>query len=433
MRWFDPAGERILWSGMCIVAVLLFYGMVLVLALLVRQKRYKMLIAAIPLTGAIYFFEQCLDILTSGSTYSDTARRIIDAFGSLPDGVLLLLLFIAVFIEAVFLFNIHRHEQTHITPMSIKEAMDTMPMGILFDAPGVPTLLSNYAMHDLYTKATGDVLIAGVEFRERLEKGDLLPGCRVVPLGENRMLVLPDGTTYLLNETEVQLHTSVVHMMTAADISELYAKTRDLEQMQKRVAALGEKLLKVNRNIVATTAAREILNAKVKIHDTFGNNLLAISRYLTYGGTEEKKAELMASLRTDISILKNDRDTQTQDEYALLFATARRLGLTIRTEGALPEQDPIRHIVATAIHESMTNTLRHAHGDALTVSVTETETAVIVTLTNNGEQPTAEIIERGGLISLRELCECAGGRMTIRSVPELVIRLELKKEVEDEI
>ena len=431
MRWFGPAGERLLWAGMCIYALLLFYGMVLILALLLRQKRYKMLLLAIPLTVVLYGLEQCIDIFTSGSTYSDTARRIIDAFGSLSDGVILLLLAAATAAEWLFIRGVYHRERTMITPMSVKEAMDTMPMGVLFDAPGMPTLLTNYAIHDIYMKATGTVLIAGVEFRERLEKGDLLPGCRVLPLGESRMLVLPDGTAYLLTESDVPYEKDTVHLMAAADISELYAKTRDLEEMQKRVKALGEKLMKVNREIVATTAAREILNAKVKIHDAFGNNLLAISRYLAYGGTEAEKAELMASLRAGLSFLKNDRETQAQDEYALLFDTARRLGLSIKAEGTLPGQDPQKHIVATALHESMTNTLRHAHGDVLTVTVTEDDDTYFVTITNNGEQPTAEITEKGGLVSLRELCERAGGRMTIRSVPELVLQLTLKKEVDD--
>ncbi len=219
--------------------------------------------------------------------------------------------------------------------------------------------------------------------------------------------------------------------MTAADVSELYAKTRELEQMQKHVKALSEKLAKVNQEIVATTAEREILDARVKIHDTFGNNLLAITRYLTCGGTEAQKAELMASLRTDISFLKNDREMKPQDEYTLLFDTARRLGLTIHIRGTLPGEDPQKHIVATAMHESMTNTLRHAHGDTLTVDVTENDDVYQITITNNGEQPTAEITEKGGLVSLRELCERAGGRMTIRSVPELVLQLTLKKEADD--
>lgn len=431
MRWFDPAGERTLWAGMCIYALLLFYGMVLILALLLRQRRHKMLAVAIPLTAVLYCLEQCIDIFTSGSIFSDTARKIIEAFGSLPDGAILLLLTAATVIEALFIYDINRRERTAITPMSVKEAMDTMPMGILFDAPGAPALLTNYAMHDIYAKATDQVLTAGVEFRERLETGDLLPDCRVVPLGEGRLLVLPDNMAYLLTECDVPYEKYTVHMMTAADISELYAKTRELEQMQKHVKALSEKLAKVNQEIVATTAAREILNARVKIHDTFGNNLLAITRYLTYGGTEAQKVELMASLRTDISFLKNDRERKAQDEYTLLFDTARRLGLTIHIRGTLPGEDPQKHIVATAMHESMTNTLRHAHGDTLTVDVTENDGTYQITIINNGEQPTAEITEKGGLVSLRELCERAGGRMTIRSVPELVLQLTLKKEADD--
>ena len=49
--------------------------------------------------------------------------------------------------------------------------------------------------------------------------------------------------------------------------------------------------------------------------------------------------------------------------------------------------------------------------------------------TNNGDLPTGEIQEKGGLKLLRALTERAGGQMTVSAEPDLSITIELPKEV----
>ena len=110
---------------------------------------------------------------------------------------------------------------------------------------------------------------------------------------------------------------------------------------------------------------------------------------------------------------------------------AARLRVALLVTGALPQTEPQKHIVAVAIHECMTNTVRHAHGDELQIRVVEGEERMIVTFTNNGEAPAGEVEEKGGLSSLRELTEKAGGTMTVCTGPSFAIRLELPKEVEN--
>ena len=122
-----------------------------------------------------------------------------------------------------------------------------------------------------------------------------------------------------------------------------------------------------------------------------------------------------------------------RDEYELMFRTAETLGVHIRLTGELPRTEPQKHVLAMAIHECITNTLRHAHGNELciecrTVPSPGGETIAAV-FTNNGQQPMEEIREKGGLRSLRTMAEDLGGTMTVRSLPEFSITLELPKEV----
>ena len=116
-----------------------------------------------------------------------------------------------------------------------------------------------------------------------------------------------------------------------------------------------------------------------------------------------------------------------------MIETAEKLGVWVRIDGELPQEEPLKHILASGIHECLTNTLRHAGGDELSLKIRREGGRVTAVFTNNGLQPTEEIQEKGGLVSLRELVEMSGGKMTVRSLPEYSITLELPGEVQDEL
>lgn len=433
MRMFpnSPVYEAALGRFMCIFALLLFLASVMLVALFIRQKRYRWLWLALPLLYLSYFMEQCFDMHVTGLIYSDVADRIVDGFASVPDWIWLTVCFASAVVEVLLLRNIHLCEKNRITTMSVKAAVDSLPTGILCYAPGAQTLLVNYVMQDFCRRITGAELEDGQTFNKILNDGSLLTPCKRIFIGSDQVIVLPDGTAWKISEGDVPYEGYAVRRILVSDITEVYCKTHELQHAQEKVAKLGKKLQKVNQEIVALTAEREVLNAKVKIHDELGSNLLAIKRFLVNGGTEKEKAELMETLRSSISFLKNDSSSQTRDEYELLISMAARLGLTISVKGELPQNEPQRAIITAAIHECFTNTLRHAHGNELRIVMTEDEEALTAVFSNNGEQPAGEVAEKGGLKFLRELTEQADGRMTIRSAPAFEIQLELPKEVED--
>jgi signal transduction histidine kinase len=284
-------------------------------------------------------------------------------------------------------------------------------------------------MQDICRKTTGTELIDGAIFRECLLEGKLLPGTRRVFLGNEIVIVFPDGTARKITESEIPYEKHTVRMLLALDITQAYYKTQELMQMREKVERLGKRLQRVNQEIVAVTVEREILNAKVKIHDELGRNLLVIKRYLLIGGTEKEKEELMDSLRRSVLFLKNDvPSTSVRDEYELLTSMAESLGLTISVTGELPRDEHHKSVIATAIHECFTNTLRHAHGDVLHIEISEDEETITAVFTNNGISPEGEITEKGGLKSLRELAEQAGGSMTIQVQPAFTVTIKLPKE-----
>ena len=75
-------------------------------------------------------------------------------------------------------------------------------------------------------------------------------------------------------------------------------------------------------------------------------------------------------------------------------------------------------LLAYAIQECAANTVKHAGGDRITVSLEENSTGLTVRISNNGKPPETRITESGGLVSLRRKIEEAGGQMLVESRPE---------------
>lgn len=424
-----PHLRSVLWIGIRVSSVLLFFIGVTIFALLIRQKRYRLLWLGAPMFALSFLAEQCFYAYLEGTVYAQTVPSVSKYFSSLPDWLPLLLLLVLAVTELLLFQSILLYEKRRITGMSIKEATDNLPIGICWYEPDGMVLLVNHAMEEFCEKTTGELLLSGDAFYKRLCDGTLLEGCQTVTVGGDTMVLLPDRTAYKIRNESAVYKDRRVCMLLALNISEIYLKTLELQEKQKKVAALGRHLIKVNREIVALTAEREILNAKVKMHDELGNNLLSIKRFMRNGGTEQEKEALLKSLGHNLAFLKNARSFPARDEYELMLETARSLGVSVTVSGKLPDTEPHKHILATAIHECFTNTLRHAHGDALFLSILETDDRITAVFENSGVPPIGTIEEKGGLLSLRALTEQAGGRMNIRTDGTFAVVLELPKEV----
>ncbi len=403
-----------------VFSVLLFFGSVLVSALLFRQKRWGWFCLSLGMSASCYALEQYLaDLLLSGwRAQGGFAFVPLPPFAAAACALLTAALVFS-------LFRISLYEKSRVTPMSIKEAMDSLPAGMLCFAPGGQILMCNAAMSRLCRAVTGSVPINGEALREALFSGPLPPGCSRIPFGEEAVYALPDGSAWKISAYPLVFEKRQVHMLLSLDVSETYRQTQKLERMRADLAALEERLKAVNREIVALTAQRELLNTRVKIHDELGSNLLAIKRHLALGGGQEERAQLIERLCLNLSFLQAGPEKSASDEYELLLQTARNLGLRLDISGPLPGEGPVKRILTTAIHECITNTLRHAHGDALRVEISQNGQKLTAVFTNSGQAPTEPIQEKGGLSSLRQMVEDAGGSMRVGISPSFSLTLEL--------
>lgn len=401
--------------------IIIFWFSIAIIVSEVRHKHWKGFVYVLPICIGLYIAIQCVfyNIHTEFAT-SGAAKWIIDKFGEFPC-LVIIIVFLAIGILETIVF---KHNQIwirkHITATSIKEAIDDLPVGICCYEPNGQIVLKNHRIERICRAYTGKALLNATAFlnaiiaeSKQTEKGAIIQ--------------LDNGEVFTFTDRLMKDESSNLRMISLVDITEQYKNTETLEEKRQLVAKLNEELVLYGKQIVDSISAREILEAKVKIHDELGVNLLASKHYILSGGTEDERANIEAALRRNLQYLKQEKEIVSSDEYAVIFETAKKLDIKLNLIGSLPDSEPQRHIIVTGIHECLTNTIRHANGDELTIKLEETKTELKVEYTNNGKNPDGEIKEHGGLLLLRTLVEKHGGTMEINCIPQFVLRLTLKK------
>ena len=242
------------------------------------------------------------------------------------------------------------------------------------------------------------------------------------------VLALPDGTVWDFQRHIVKVDGENVCELLAFDVTAQYCLNRELNERNRRLCAVGERLRKFTGEVEQLTREKEILSARIKVHDDVGRLLLSLRAYLEKPENERDRKALLPLWRYTVSVLQKKETAANPLDYESILSDAKSIGVSvIRADDTLdmPGDPQLRSILLTALRECVSNTVKHAHGDRLHFSLTRTGALLIAEFTNNGVQPTGRIAETGGLKNLRFTVESADGRMMVAAAPRFILRLEL--------
>ena len=417
------------WLLMAFMAIVLLFTVISLLSLCAQYRRWRSFAACLPLAPICYFLAQAFLVLRTpkdprGPAYYALRELVLAPPPWVPAAVLLALTLTAALLWRRML----RWTRSHISPMSVKEAVDSLPVGICCFRPWGRVVLVNTAMEALCRAALGEVLINGERFRRALAQGRLQPGCSRDLMNGEQLLLLPDGTVWSISEQSLDWEGQPLTVLTAAEVSEAYQKTLAMEEKNRQLVELNQKLAARNREIVELTIQSEILAARARLHDAMGEDLLMMKKLLRLGSGAGELEALRRRLKRNVSFLRDASEFQVTDEYTVLLQTAKRLGVRVEISGQLPLEEPICRVVATGLHECLTNLLRHARGDLLRMDLRETRDGLTVVFSGNGEPPQGPVRETGGLRILRTITEQSGGTMEVSTEHCFTVTLKLNKE-----
>ena len=304
----------------------------------------------------------------------------------------------------------------HISQVSIKTGCDHLPCALCFALANGRPCLKNLKMDALSHHITGEALLNANLFWEAL--------------AEQPVVTLENGQTWSFERTAMEIDGQTVFQIIGTDVTESVRLNRELEADNRQLDAMNQRLREYSLNVQAVAREKETLRAKVRIHDELGHALLQTRQFLSDG--REDADDIRASWRQNIRFLLGEHVDEAQaDSFRQLLSAAQAVGVTIDRHGVFPaEGTENAHLAETAIHESLTNLVRHANGRHLEILGTKESDGWHICFQNDGAAPAGPIVEGGGLSSLRDQVEAAGGTMRIDCAPRFLLTLILPEETE---
>ena len=353
--------------------------------------------------------------------------------------------------EVLCLVAVNRAGRDKLSPGSVKESLDALPDGVCFFSEDGRILLSNRRMQHISSDITGIGILNGEKLWRCIEEKSVK-----TDVSDGLVILTSDSKVWNVRRSEIEAEGNRINEIVALDVTEQYELRRELEERNERLNSVNERLRIFSRDMSRLTAEKELLDAKIKVHDDLGRSLLAFRAYLTAEPSKRDRSKLLPLWRYVISVMK--KETAPSEEWDAIEKTAESLHIQIEINGDLPAgladlpvSGEVRSAIMAAIRECLTNTARHARGDRLFVlikcgaeqgadhastsgSPSASGTApcddaphgIRIEITNNGRAPLVPIQEAGGLSNLRHMVERAGGIMTIESSPQFLLRLDFK-------
>lgn len=353
--------------------------------------------------------------------------------------------------EVLCLVEVDRAGRDKLSPGSVKESLDALPDGVCFFSEDGRILLSNRRMQHISSDITGIGILNGEKLWRCIEEKSVK-----MDVSDGLVIFTSDSKVWNVRRSEIEAEGNRINEIVALDVTEQYELRRELEERNERLNSVNERLRIFSRDMSRLTAEKELLDAKIKVHDDLGRSLLAFRAYLTAEPSKRDRSKLLPLWRYVISVMK--KETAPSEEWDAIEKTAESLHIQIEINGdlpagpaGLPVSGAARSAIMAAIRECLTNTPRHAGGDRLFVLIkcgveqgadhastsgnpsasgtapcADAPHGIRVEITNNGRMPLTPVQEAGGLSNLRHMVERAGGNMTIESSPQFLLRLEFK-------
>ena len=414
-----------------ISAIVLILGAAYIIAAAVAMRLSRGYVTCSVVLAAAVFI-----ILQSMADVSLCANEVDPRF-SLPAVILkdvpwiiVALVMVVIFAaEVLCLVAVNRAGRDKLSPGSVKESLDALPDGVCFFSEDGRILLSNRRMQHISSDITGIGILNGEKLWRCIEEKSVK-----TDVSDGLVILTSDSKVWNVRRSEIEAEGNRINEIVALDVTEQYELRRELEERNERLNSVNERLRIFSRDMSRLTAEKELLDAKIKVHDDLGRSLLAFRAYLTAEPSKRDRSKLLPLWRYVISVMK--KETAPSEEWDAIEKTAESLHIQIEINGDLPAgladlpvSGEVRSAIMAAIRECLTNTARHAGGDKLFVFIKYGDDVlhgIRIEITNNGRAPLVPIQEAGGLSNLRHMVERAGGIMTIESSPQFLLRLDFK-------
>lgn len=350
---------------------------------------------------------------------------ILPAFGFLSDAVQTAWLCASLAFMTVRAFIIIVKCRTvikrNLSRDSVKTAVDELHSGILFCKRNGKILLINTRMQKLMLDLCSEVFRNGKEFWKRLGAGEVSSGCTATRLNDKAVFILPNGKVWLFTKCYIYVSGNRFVQVSAADVTEQWNLTQRLSglntQLQRRTAELEEMI----ENIRRFSREEEMLKIRSRFHDVLGQRLALLFRSLREGLEPDEKLLYDFANGLPEELHGEEAVITAEERLKTLVSLMEGIGVSLKVKGCLPKSEGIALLFVDIITEASTNSVRHGLASQIYVDLEEAGGRLSLRVTDNGIPPKGDIVEGGGLGSIRSKVQLFDGEMSVFAKPDFTL------------
>ena len=324
-------------------------------------------------------------------------------------------------VSLVFVELRHWHDRKmYLTPNAIRHTENFLPEAIAISDAAGTVRLSNLRMDALSRELTGEILSDANRFLSRIEEqGEQQNG--------QLLLRTADGRVWLFENEPIEADGREYRQLIARDVTELQNIIDELKEKNERLQDIQRRMKVVSDLSGDMFIAEEQARAHVALHNQLGQVLLMGQHFLNYPESTDPEMVYIATRQMNSFLLGETSEPEVAERDAITdaVAMAKSIGVNVLLSGDVPKDVNVRKVISQAIVECAANTVKHAGGDTLTVTLTAEGAETAVSITNNGRPPKGAVAESGGLLFLRRKVEGMGGSMHIDSAPAFMLTLRM--------
>lgn len=319
-----------------------------------------------------------------------------------------------------------------LTGLSVKQALDRLPIGLLFyDARGSIQIM-NQAMRDFAERLVGYVPRNGENFYARLASGDVLAPARVEPFGQDLLVHLGDDV-YAVSLDPIRDNNRQYWQVAANDVTYWWEGRQELYErnvhLAERQAELTEQLARLDQIV----AERESIRMKKRFHDALGQRVAVMLRALKENTVPDAETLRAFAKGLPEEFYAEDAEVSAEEQYAELVRLYRGISVELLKRGRFPDDEEVAKAFVEIIREATTNAVRHGLADRIYITLETDATEHRLIVRDNGVSVNAPQPEGGGLKGMRAVLYDLGGDLKIETHRGFILTatVPLKREEPD--
>lgn len=315
--------------------------------------------------------------------------------------------------------------RTSISALSVSNAIDTLHTGILFSENDGYIVLINHQMQNLMLAITGKIFRNAIQFYDMLISDQSEMRGKKTDLEGQNVYLLPDGTAWMFTKTEIQVRTKNYIHLSAADVSEQWALTATLQHQAQELSHKSDDVKKTIANLHILSKKRELENAKMRAHDILGQRLTVMLRIIQ--NEHDLDYDLLTSLSKGLlaELKAEQNEARPYDELKSIQEIFAAIGVEIRFEGKLPENDQQASLFVDIIRKGSTNAVRHGFATEISIKFEAIKDGWHLKVSNNGHTTSAPITPGSGIDVMRKKVGAQGGHLEIIHYPRFTLSVVL--------